>query len=173
VIDRARKVRLVLFDSDGTLTDGRIIMTSNGEEARAFDVRDGHGIRMGQHADLVFGVISGRRSAVLQQRAEELEFEEIHQQVMDKSSCLDDILSRRGISAEEVCFMGDDLIDIPIMRRSGLAVAPADAMPEVLEVAHHVTQRPGGRGAARELIDFLLHANGSWDRVTARYFSEP
>jgi 3-deoxy-D-manno-octulosonate 8-phosphate phosphatase (KDO 8-P phosphatase) len=173
VIERARRVSLVLFDSDGTLTDGRIILTSDGEEARAFDVRDGHGIRMGQQAGLVFGVISGRESAVLTRRAEELNFEEIHQGVTDKSNCLDEILARRGIEPGAVCFMGDDLIDVPVMRRCGLAVAPADSIAEVREVVHHVTQRNGGRGAARELIDLLLRANGSWDRVTARYFSGP
>ncbi|HXV75504.1 MAG TPA: HAD hydrolase family protein [Candidatus Polarisedimenticolaceae bacterium] len=173
VVDRARKIRLVLFDSDGTLTDGRIIMTSGGEEARAFDVRDGHGVRMGQQAGLVFGVISGRESTVLQRRAEELEFEEIHQRVLDKEQRLKEILERRGLDASAVCFMGDDLIDLPVMRRCGLAVAPADAVAEVLDCAHHVTRRPGGRGAARELIDLLLRVSGSWERVTARYFGEP
>jgi 3-deoxy-D-manno-octulosonate 8-phosphate phosphatase (KDO 8-P phosphatase) len=170
---RARKIRLVLFDSDGTLTDGRIIVSSDGTETRAFDVRDGHGIRMGQQGGLVFGVISGRESEVLGRRAEELDFEEIHQRVLDKAGRLDDILSRRDLTPEQVCFMGDDLIDLPVMRRIGLAVAPADAQPEVLAAAHYVTRRAGGRGAARELIDLLLRANGSWDRVTARYFGEP
>jgi 3-deoxy-D-manno-octulosonate 8-phosphate phosphatase (KDO 8-P phosphatase) len=172
VDDRARRVRLVLLDSDGVLTDGRIIVTSDGAEARAFDVRDGHGIRMGQAAGLSFGVISGRSSPALTSRAEELEFDEIHQGVHDKLALVRELVAKLALAPADVCFVGDDLIDIPAMRYCGLAVAPADAMEEVRQVAHHVTRRAGGRGAVREVVDLLLRAGGSWDRVTARYFTE-
>ena len=172
VLDRARRVRLVLLDSDGVLTDGRIIVTSDGTEARCFDVRDGHGIRMGQDAGLSFGVISGRESRALTARAEELGFDEIHQRVHDKLGLVRELLARRELDPRAVCFMGDDLIDVPAMRYCGLAVAPADAIGEVRDVAHHVTEREGGRGAVREVIDLLLRAGGSWDKVTARYFTE-
>ena len=172
VLDRARQVRLVLLDSDGVLTDGRIIVTSDGAEARSFDVRDGHGIRMGQAAGLSFGVISGRESRALTARAEELGFEEIHQGVHDKLGLVRELVAGRGLEPRAVCFVGDDLIDIAAMRYCGLAVAPADAIEEVRDVAQLVTEREGGRGAVREVIDMLLRASGSWDKVTARYFTE-
>lgn len=169
---RASKVKLVLLDSDGVLTDGRIIMSSDGQDVRAFDVRDGHGIRMGQQAGLLFGVISGRESRALAERAAELQFDEVHQRVLDKLGRAKEILDRRGLAFESTCFMGDDLIDLRVMRRCGFAVAPADAVPEVREAAHYVTAREGGRGAVREVIDLVLRANGKWDDVTARYLSE-
>jgi len=172
VLDRARRIRLVLLDSDGVLTDGRIIVSSDGSEARSFDVRDGHGIRMGQSAGLAFGVISGRESKALTARAQELDFDEVHQGVHDKLGLVREILERRGLEPATVCFVGDDLIDVQAMRYCGLAVAPADAMDEVRDVAHHVTERMGGRGAVREVVDMLLRAGGSWDKVTARYFTE-
>jgi 3-deoxy-D-manno-octulosonate 8-phosphate phosphatase (KDO 8-P phosphatase) len=169
---RASKVKLVLLDSDGVLTDGRIIMSSDGDDVRAFDVRDGHGIRMGQQAGLLFGVISGRESRALAERAAELQFDEVHQRVLDKLGRAKEILDRRDLAFESTCFMGDDLIDLRVMRRCGFAVAPADAVPEVREAAHYVTARAGGRGAVREVIDLVLRANGKWDDVTARYLSE-
>ena len=172
VLDRARRIRLVLLDSDGVLTDGRIIVTSDGAEARSFDVRDGFGIRLGQGAGLAFGVISGRESRALTARAQELGFDEVHQGVHDKLGLVKEILERRGLEPADLCFVGDDLIDIQAMRYCGLAISPADAVGEVRDVAHHVTERPGGRGAVREVVDLLLRAGGSWDEVTARYFKE-
>lgn len=172
VLDRASRIRLVLLDSDGVLTDGRIIVSSDGSETRSFDVRDGFGIRMGQSAGLSFGVISGRESRALTARAQELNFDEVHQGVHDKLGLVREILDRRGLEPQTVCFMGDDLIDIQAMRYCGLAVAPADAVDHVRDVAHHVTESQGGRGAVREVVDMLLRAAGSWDKVTARYFTE-
>jgi 3-deoxy-D-manno-octulosonate 8-phosphate phosphatase (KDO 8-P phosphatase) len=173
VLDRAGRIRLVLLDSDGVLTDGRIIVSSDGSEARSFDVRDGFGIRLGQSAGLSFGVISGRESRALTARAQELGLDEVHQGAHDKLGLVREILDRRGLEPRDVCFVGDDLIDLPAMRYCGLAIAPADAVDQVREVAHHVTERPGGRGAVREVVDMLLRATGSWDEVTARYFTEP
>ena len=133
---------------------------------------DGFGIRLGQGASLAFGVISGRESMALTARAQELGFDEVHQGVHDKLGLVREIIERRGLESADVCFVGDDLIDVQAMRYCGLAVAPADAMEEVREVAHHVTQRRGGRGAVREVVDLVLRAGGSWDKVTARYFTE-
>lgn len=172
VLERAARIRLVLLDSDGVLTDGRIIVSSDGTEARSFDVRDGLGIRLGQGAGLSFGVISGRESGALTARAQDLGFDEVHQGVHDKLGRVREILDRRGLEPGAVCFVGDDLIDVAAMRYCGLAIAPADAMEEVREVAHLVTERPGGRGAVREVVEMLLRAGGSWDEVTARYFTE-
>jgi 3-deoxy-D-manno-octulosonate 8-phosphate phosphatase (KDO 8-P phosphatase) len=167
--ERARRVRLILCDSDGVLTDGRLYYDPE-DRMRAFDVKDGQGIRMGQEAGLAFGAISGRDSAALARRAAELDFDELHQRVHDKVACVEGILRSRGLEAEQVCFIGDDLVDVPVMRRVGLAAAPADAVPEALEAAHFVTGRPGGRGAVRQVIELVLRASGKWDQITRRYF---
>lgn len=169
VAERARRVRLIVLDSDGVLTDGRIIMSSDGSETRAFDVRDGFGIRMGQHAGLDFGIISGRRSQVLERRAAELDIDELHQKVLDKVTCLRAMLERRELPPEAVCYVGDDWIDLPAMRLAGLAVAPADAQPAVREAAHFVTGRDGGRGAVREAVEVVLRSTGKWEEVTRRF----
>ena len=169
---RAGKIRLIVLDSDGVLTDGRIIMSSDGTETRAFHVTDGFGIRMGQRAGLRFAVVSGRRSDVLARRAAELGIDELHQRVLDKASCLTEISARLGVPAEAVCFVGDDLIDLPAMRLAGLSAAPADAQPLVREAAHLVTERKGGRGAVREVVDIVLRAGGRW-KSAMRDFLNP
>ena len=166
----AGNVRLIVVDSDGVLTDGRITMSSDGSETRSFHVTDGLGIRLAQKTGLLFGVISGRRSEVLARRAEELELDEIHQGIHDKAGCMQKILKRRGLAPEAACFVGDDLIDLPAMRMVGLAAAPADARPEVREAAHYVTPAGGGRGSVRDVIDLVLRAKGKWDEATARYY---
>jgi len=163
-------VRLILLDSDGVLTDGRIQMSSDGEESRSFYVRDGLGIRMGQHAGLAFGILSGRQSRVVAQRASELEIAEVHQGVLNKADCFRDVVRRLEIPPEAVCFVGDDLIDVPAMRLAGFAAAPADAASEAREVAHYVTDREGGRGAVREVVDLVLRASGSWDSAVKHCF---
>ncbi len=167
--ERAGAIRFVLMDSDGVLTDGRLIIGPDGTDLRCFDVKDGHGIRMGQQAGMQFGVISGRRSGALALRAKELDFVEVHQGIHDKLACMNEILQRRSIDPASVCYIGDDLIDLTVMRRVGFSVAPADALPEALETADWVTSRDGGRGAVRETIDLLLKSGGHWDEITARY----
>lgn len=145
-------------------------MSSDGSETRSFSVTDGLGIRLGQMAGLAFGVISGRRCEVLARRAAELEFDEIHQGIHDKAGCLREILERRALDPEAVCFVGDDLIDLPAMRIAGLSAAPANARPEVQEAADYVTRSSGGRGTVRDVIDLVLRAGSKWDEVTARYY---
>jgi 3-deoxy-D-manno-octulosonate 8-phosphate phosphatase (KDO 8-P phosphatase) len=167
--ERAARVRVILMDVDGVLTDGRVYMGSNGYDGRAFHVRDGQGVRMGQRGGLLFGIISGRESRVVAERAAELYITEIHQGVYDKSECLQAVLQRLGVAAEQACFVGDDLVDVPAMRRVGLAAAPADAVPEVREAAHFVTTRPGGAGALREIVDLVLQASGKWTQIADRY----
>jgi 3-deoxy-D-manno-octulosonate 8-phosphate phosphatase (KDO 8-P phosphatase) len=166
IVERAGRVRLVLLDVDGVLTDGGIHMSPDGDMGRTFHTRDGLGVRLGQRGGLRFGVISGRRSEAVTRRLEELDFVEVHQGIRDKVECFEGILSRVELKQEAVCFVGDDLVDVPVMRRAGLAVAPADAAPEVRAIAHMVTEQNGGRGAVREVVDFLLRASGNWDRVT-------
>lgn len=173
VAERASRIEWVLMDSDGVLTDGKIWMSSDGEELRSFHVRDGHGIRMGQRGGLSFGIISGRESKVVNRRAEELDIQEVHQRVWDKLARYEELSDRLGLSDEAVCYIGDDLVDLPVLRRVGLAAAPADADADVLAACHWVSRHPGGCGAVRELVELLLRARGSWPAVTERYFSTP
>ena len=168
--ERAARVRLVLLDVDGVLTDGRLYVGGEGYDGRAFHTRDGHGIRMGQRGGLVFGIVSGRESRVVAARAEELYITEVHQGVHDKLACFEQLLGRLGLGPEEVCYIGDDLVDLPVMKRVGLAAAPADAAPEVREAAHHVTATAGGRGAVREVVDLILRASNKWEQATERYY---
>jgi 3-deoxy-D-manno-octulosonate 8-phosphate phosphatase (KDO 8-P phosphatase) len=172
VIERARRVRLVLMDADGVLTDGRIIVLADGNEARAYHARDGLAIRIGQSGGLAFGVVSGRSSKSVEARAKELDFVEIHQHVAAKGACVDEIARRRGLAPEQICFVGDDIVDIPAFRRCGLAVAPNDADPEVFGHVHYVGASDGGRGIVREVVDIILHASGRWDSATASYLKE-
>jgi 3-deoxy-D-manno-octulosonate 8-phosphate phosphatase (KDO 8-P phosphatase) len=167
---RAARIRLVLLDADGVLTDGRLYLASGGHDGRAFHTRDGLGIRMGQRAGLQFGIISGRDCDAVRRRGEELSLPEIHLGESDKPRRLQEILARRGLSPEEVCFVGDDLPDLGVMRRVGLAMAPADAAPEVRQAAHRVTRCPGGNGAVREVVELLLRATENWERIIEPYF---
>jgi len=172
VFERARLVRLVLMDADGVLTDGRIIVLADGNDARSYHARDGLAVRIGQSGGLEFGVVSGRRSNAVAARAQELDFVEIHQKVAAKGACVEEIARRRGLRLEEICFVGDDIVDVPAFRRCGFAVAPADADPGVFEHVHHVGTKDGGRGIVREVVDLILRAHGSWDRATAAYLKE-
>lgn len=169
VRERAGRIRVVLLDVDGVLTDGRIHMGSRGEDGRSFHSRDGLGVRLGQQAGLTFGIISGRRSEVVTGRAAELDITEVHQGVRDKIACLDGILARLDVADEAVCYMGDDIVDVAVMRRVGLAAAPSDAAPEARDAADYVAASAGGRGAVREVVDVLLRASGKWKEVTKRY----
>ena len=169
-VERASRIRLVLLDADGVLTDGRLYLAPGGHDGRAFSTRDGMGIRLGQDAGLQFGIISGRNCRVVAGRGEELAMSEIHQGESDKIGRLEEILGRLGLSAEVVCFVGDDLPDLAVMRRVGFAVAPADAAAEVRRQAHWVTEHDGGHGAIRDVVEFLLRSSGRWERMIVRYY---
>ena len=172
VLERAARVRLILLDVDGVLTDGSLHLASGGAEGRSFYVRDGLAIRLGQRAGLTFGIVSGRGSPVVDERAAELGITEVHQREHDKDRRLLEIGERLGVAASAVCFVGDDLIDVPAMRLAGLAAAPADAAGEAIESAHYVTRCAGGRGAVREVIELVLRASSKWDEVTASFRPE-
>jgi 3-deoxy-D-manno-octulosonate 8-phosphate phosphatase (KDO 8-P phosphatase) len=166
---RARKTRLLMMDVDGVLTDGRIIQDGHGHELKVFDVKDGHGIVMAHRAELRTALISGRASETVRHRAEELGIKLVFQNIWNKLEVYERILVDTALAPDEVAYVGDDLIDIPLLRRVGLAVAVADAVEEVKAAAHLVTQRPGGQGAVREVIEFILKAQGHWDRLIERY----
>ncbi len=167
---RLKNIKLLLLDVDGVMTDGRIIFDSNGIESKFFNVKDGHGIKLLQRAGVEVGIVSGRSSQVVANRAAELGITRVFQGSLDKLSVYRQILADTGLADDQVAFMGDDIIDIPVMRRVGFAAAPADAVEEVLPHAHFVARNRGGWGAVRELCDLILKGQGAWETVTARYF---
>ncbi len=154
--DRALKVKMLLMDVDGVLTDGRLYYTDSGEAVKVFDVRDGLGIKMAQSMGVKTGVISGRDSEALKRRLEELGIDEIHMGRYKKEEVLEEILRRHRLSEEEVLFIGDDLVDVPVLKRVGFPVAVRNAPEEVKRHAVYITRSEGGRGAVREVVDLLL-----------------
>jgi 3-deoxy-D-manno-octulosonate 8-phosphate phosphatase (KDO 8-P phosphatase) len=164
------KIKLLLLDVDGIMTDGRIIYDNQGNELKAFDVKDGHGLKMIQRAGIKIGIITGRKSEVVARRAAELGIEILYQKALTKLEPYREILAAEGLVDEQVAYMGDDVVDLPILRRVGFSATVADAVPDVLPLVDYVTRRTGGRGAVREVCDLLLHASGQWESLTARYF---
>lgn len=162
---RARQLSWLLVDVDGVLTDGRLIYGDQGETTKRFDVKDGLGFKLAHKSGLRIGVLSGRRSAALARRIEELGFDEQIVGRNDKNRAFDEFLERRHLKASQVAYIGDDLIDLPVLLRCGLSFAPADAVDEVRQRVHRVLSRPGGHGAAREMVELLLRARGDWDAV--------
>jgi 3-deoxy-D-manno-octulosonate 8-phosphate phosphatase (KDO 8-P phosphatase) len=169
LLERARKTRLLIMDVDGVLTDGKIIQDRHGHEVKVFDVKDGHGIVMAHRAKLRTGLISGRESETITRRAEELGIALVFQKVWNKLEVYEKLLMDTALTHDEVAYVGDDVVDIPLLRRVGLAVAVADAVDEVKAVSHFITQRPGGQGAVREVIELILRAQGHWDTLLERY----
>jgi 3-deoxy-D-manno-octulosonate 8-phosphate phosphatase (KDO 8-P phosphatase) len=164
---RARSIKLLLMDCDGVLTDGRVWLTADGDEHKAFHARDGQGISVWHRAGYKSGIISGRASKAVDRRAHELQIDYVHQYAKNKIVALEDILSDAGVSAAECCFIGDDLGDISVMRRVGFAVAVADAAPDTKAAAHYVTSAGGGAGAVREVSDLILKAQDRWHELLA------
>ncbi len=167
---RVERVKLLALDVDGVLTNGQLIYHADGTESKAFDVQDGHGIKMLKHAGIETVLISGRSSRLVDKRAADLGINEVVQKVKDKVQILEKLLSERDLKFEEVAFVGDDMEDLPVMYRVGLAVAVADASEYLFDTAHYVTLCPGGRGAVREVAELILGAQGLWNRVAGRYF---
>jgi 3-deoxy-D-manno-octulosonate 8-phosphate phosphatase (KDO 8-P phosphatase) len=154
--DRCRGIDLVVIDVDGVLTDGRLIYTERGEEAKAFHVRDGSGIKRWLQLGKRAALLTGRSSPIVERRGKELGISAIVQSAEDKLPAFERLLAGQRVSAEHTAYIGDDWPDVPVLRSCGLAVAVADACDEVHAAAHYVTQAPGGHGAVRELIDLLL-----------------
>jgi 3-deoxy-D-manno-octulosonate 8-phosphate phosphatase (KDO 8-P phosphatase) len=170
---RAARIKLLLMDCDGVLTDGTITLLETGDEQKAFHVRDGHGIVLLHRAGLRSGIISGRSSVFVTRRALELgmELELVREGSLDKIKDFDELLAVAKVHESEVAFIGDDVTDIPLMQRAEFAVAVADAVPETLSVAHYVTQASGGRGAVREVTEIILKAQGHWKSLMQRYLT--
>jgi YrbI family 3-deoxy-D-manno-octulosonate 8-phosphate phosphatase len=167
--DRLARVQLLLLDVDGVLTDGGVTWTNDGIEQKTFSIRDGLGIRLWQQAGGRTGIITGRSSRVVQLRAEELGIGIVRQGIGDKLEAATAVLAEQGLDWEQAAFIGDDLPDLPVVMRCGVGVAVADACPELVAAATLVTQRPGGRGAVREVIERMLEARGGWDGIVRRF----
>lgn len=167
-LERARRVRMILMDVDGTLTDGKLLVLPDGEEVKAYDVRDGMGILMAHLAGFKTAIITGKTSRALIQRAERLRINEVHQGILDKAAVFQDILDRHALSPEETAYIGDDLGDLPVLRRTGMAAAVADAHPLVIQHSHFLCTRRGGRGAVRELLEYIFDAQEKWAEIETR-----
>ena len=165
---RAARIKLLLMDCDGVLTDGRLWIL-DGDEQKSFNVRDGLGLELWHRAGLKSGIISGRNSSAVERRALILGIEYVRQGSEDKVKDFEELLTLAGIEENEVAFIGDDLNDMPLMRRSELAFAVADASEDTMAAAHYVTHARGGFGAVREVVEIILRAQGRWEDVIKRY----
>jgi 3-deoxy-D-manno-octulosonate 8-phosphate phosphatase (KDO 8-P phosphatase) len=159
----------VLFDVDGVLTDGRVVLHGDGSESKQFHIRDGIVMVWAQRVGLKIGLLSARMSASTAERAAQLGITLVHQGVPSKINAYDEIVSDIGLNDEEVAYMGDDIVDIAVLSRVGLAAAPADAVPEVRERVHWLATSAGGAGAARELLELILRAQGRWDPIVKSF----
>ena len=168
-LQRGARITLLLLDVDGVLTDGRIIYDEFGDELKCFDVQDGTGLSLWRRAGLKSAIITSRKSKLVARRAKELRVDFLAQRAVVKLDLFQRLLRRFRLSPEQVCVMGDDLMELPLMRRAGLAIAVANAVDEVKAASHYVTQCSGGRGAVRETIELLLKTKGLWDGVTGQY----
>lgn len=169
VLARAQRVKLVVFDVDGVLTDGSLFFDNDGVEYKAFNSRDGHGIKMLQASGVQAAIITGRTSNVVLHRAKNLGIVHIRQGAEDKRVAYEALLAELKLTHEQVASIGDDIVDLPILRCCGLAVTVPEAPPEVHGRVHHVTRQAGGRGAARELCELIMRAQGTWAAQLALY----
>jgi 3-deoxy-D-manno-octulosonate 8-phosphate phosphatase (KDO 8-P phosphatase) len=163
--DRCRRLKLVLADVDGVMTDGTVLFLPGGGQARAFHVRDGMGVALAHRAGLRTGILSGRASSDIEYRARELGITIVRQGLADKAAALREVLAEQSLAAHEVAYIGDDVNDLPVMRLVGLSAAPADAPFEVRAAAEMVTDAGGGHGCLREFLEAILRARGDWDAL--------
>lgn len=166
---RAARIKLVAFDIDGVMTDGGLHYTDDGGELKTFNVQDGLGLVLMRRAGFELAIVTGRNSGMVKARAADLGITHVYQGVADKRAAVSELLGKLGLHWDECAFMGDDLIDLPVMTRCGLAIAPANARPIVKEYAHAITDAAGGQGAVREAIEFILAAQGKLEAAFAPY----
>ena len=173
---RAKNIKILIFDVDGVLTDGQIFVIpdaeGNGVEAKGFAAHDGLGISLGRLGGLRIGIITKRNSRTVAIRASDLKLEFVYQGQSHKMNAIKDILAKTGATIDQLCYVGDDVIDLPVMRQCGLSIATANARKEAKAAAHYVTPNPGGFGAGRDAIDFILTAQGTLEKVIEQYLDE-
>jgi 3-deoxy-D-manno-octulosonate 8-phosphate phosphatase (KDO 8-P phosphatase) len=171
IAEQAARIRLILFDVDGVLTDGKLLVHADGSESKTFDIKDGTGIVWAQRLGLTVGFLSARSSVATAQRAAQLGITLVHQGVQSKLETYNQIADSLMLDDADVAYMGDDVLDLPVLARVGFATAPADAAPDVRSRVHWVSTSKGGDGAARELIELILRAQDRWDSVIANYLA--
>ncbi len=169
LLEKAKKIKLLLLDVDGVLTDGRIVYDSGGRDLKFFDVHDGLGVYLLKKAGIPTVLITARGSKAIKPRARDMRVEAIFSDISPKSAVIDKILKRFKVSLDEICFVGDDLVDLCLMKKVGFAIAVFNACPEIKTLAHYITLREGGRGAIREVVEIILKAKGKWQEVTQPY----
>jgi 3-deoxy-D-manno-octulosonate 8-phosphate phosphatase (KDO 8-P phosphatase) len=173
---RAKKIKVLIFDVDGVLTDGQIFVVpgpdGKGIEAKGFAAHDGLGITLGRLGGLRIGIITKRNSQTVAIRAHDLKLEFVYQGQAHKMHAIDEILEKTGYTIEQLAYVGDDIVDLPVMRECGLAIATANARLQVKQAAHYVTPNPGGMGGGRDAIDFILSAQGTLEQVIEQYLDE-
>jgi 3-deoxy-D-manno-octulosonate 8-phosphate phosphatase (KDO 8-P phosphatase) len=164
-----KQIKLLAMDVDGVLTDGTITVGSDGTEFKTFNLLDGHGIRMWRRAGLKTALISGRESAVTKQRADEMEIDFLYQPCQQKLDCFQRLLADSRLEPKNIAYIGDDVLDIPLIKRAGFSIAVANAVDELKSCAHYITSRPGGDGAVREVIEYILKNTGKWAELMECY----
>lgn len=166
--ERAKKIKLLILDVDGVLTDGRIIYDNFGDELKCFNVHDGFGLTLLYRAGIKAIIITARKTKVVKRRAQDMHIAALYSD-HKKLKVYQKVLKRFRVRDEEVCFIGDDLLDLPIIKRAGLAVSPPDAVEEVKNSSHYITRKQGGKGAVREVIEIILKSQDLWERTISRY----
>ena len=166
---RAKRVKMLILDIDGVMTDGRIIYDSKGNELKCFNVMDGAGLVLLNQTKIKVVLITAKGCGAVLRRARDIRAVEVKQNAVDKLTVFNQVLKKYSLNNKDICFIGDDLVDMPVMRRAGLAVAVRNACAEVKKVAHYITKKEGGKGAVREIIEIILRAQNTWRRVTRKY----
>ncbi len=169
VQEKLKKIKMLMLDIDGVMTDGRIIMDDEGRELKNFNVRDGHGLKVMQRYGIKVAIITGRQSNLVKHRAKDLDIKDVYQKVFNKKEVFEKILKKHKLSPEETAFIGDDIVDIPVLKRVGFSVAVADAVDVVKKQVDYITSHEGGKGAVREVCEMILKAQEKWPEIAARY----
>lgn len=167
---KLKSIKLLILDVDGVLTDGKVIYTDSGEEIKRFDAQDGHGLKLLMRSGVGVVLLTGRKSKAVLHRARDLGIEDVYQKALNKIEVYESILMNKGLTDKDVGFVGDDLVDIPVLRKVGFSAAVPDAVPEVKEIVDYITTNKGGEGAVREICELLLKAQDTWATVTEKYY---
>ena len=167
--EKLKRIKLLILDVDGVMTDGRIIMDDEGHEIKNFNVRDGHGLKILQRYGIKVAILTGRQSKVVEHRAKDLEIKDVYQKVFNKKEVFEKILKKHKLSPNEAAFIGDDIVDIPVLRRVGFSIAVADAADVVKKSVDYVAKNRGGRGAIREVCEMILQAQDKWKEIASKY----
>ena len=170
LIKKVKAVKLLILDVDGVMTDGSIIYDDDGKEIKIFDVKDGHGIKLLMRAGIDVAIITARESQVVLHRAKNLGIDMVYQKAMDKVEAFNEILQKKQLSEKEVAYVGDELVDIPLLRKVGFAAAVKDAVEDLKMYVDFITEKNGGQGAVREICELILKTQGKWGEATEKYF---